>query len=94
MSAYTPRPEDFAPLGEQDAAPVLVRPSLSYWADARARLLRNPRAVGSLALLALLGLFTTVGPLFWTVELLRCSQQRRTPTRTPPASAFRPLAPS
>lgn len=68
MSAYTPRPEDFAPLGAQDAAPVLVRPSLSYWADARARLLRNPRAVGSLALLALLGLFTTVGPLFWTVD--------------------------
>jgi hypothetical protein len=26
--------------------------------------------------------------------LLRCSQQRRTPTRTPPESAFRPLAPS
>ena len=68
MSAYTPRPEDFAPLGTQDAAPVLVRPSLSYWADARARLLRNPRAVGSLVLLALLGLFTTVGPLFWTVD--------------------------
>lgn len=68
MSAYTPQPEDFAPLGAQDAAPVLVRPSLSYWADARARLLRNPRAVGSLVLLALLGLFTTVGPLFWTVD--------------------------
>ena len=68
MSAFTPRPEDFAPLGAQNAAPVLVRPSLSYWADARARLLRNPRAVGSLTLLALLGLFTTVGPLFWTVD--------------------------
>ena len=68
MSAYSPRPEDFAPLAAQDAAPVLVRPSLSYWADARARLLRNPRAVGSLVLLALLGLFTTVGPLFWTVD--------------------------
>lgn len=68
MSAYSPRPEDFAPLGAQNAAPVLVRPSLSYWADARARLLRNPRAVGSLMLLALLGLFTTVGPLFWTVD--------------------------
>ena len=68
MSAYSPRPEDFAPLGAQNAAPVLVRPSLSYWADARARLLRNPRAVGSLTLLALLGLFTTVGPLFWTVD--------------------------
>ena len=68
MSAYSPRPEDFAPLGAQNAAPVLVRPSLSYWADARARLLRNPRAVGSLVLLALLGLFTTVGPLFWTVD--------------------------
>ena len=47
MSAYSPRPEDFAPLGAQNAAPVLVRPSLSYWADARARLLRNPRALGS-----------------------------------------------
>ncbi|MGB0406978.1 MAG: hypothetical protein ACPGC1_06795, partial [Pseudomonadales bacterium] len=68
MSAYSPRPEDFAPLGAQNAAPVLVRPSLSYWADARARLLRNPRALGSLVLLALLGLFTTVGPLFWTVD--------------------------
>ena len=27
-----------------------------------------PRAVGSLVLLALLGLFTTVGPLFWAVD--------------------------
>ena len=51
MSAYSPRPEDFAPLGAQ-GTPVLVRPSLSYWADARARLLRNPRALGSLVLLA------------------------------------------
>ena len=68
MSTYEPTAADFAPLDAQSAAPLLVRPSLSYWADARARLGRNPRAMGSLFLLLALGLFTTLGPVLWTVD--------------------------
>ena len=62
MSAYEPTAADFAPLDAQSAAPLLVRPSLSYWADARARLARNPRAMGSLFLLLALGSSPPSGP--------------------------------
>lgn len=62
------RPADFEPLSAQASAPMLVRPSRSYWQDAWGRLKSNKRALVSLYLIIGLLLFTFVGPLVWRVD--------------------------
>tara|TARA_R100000306_G_scaffold25596_2_gene29040 strand:- start:338065 stop:339474 length:1410 start_codon:yes stop_codon:yes gene_type:complete len=64
----TLRPTDFEALGTQSAAPMLVRPSRSYWQDAWQRLKANKRALVSLYLVVGLILFTFAGPLVWRVD--------------------------
>lgn len=64
----TLREADFEPLGEQSTAPLLVRPSRSYWQDAWIRLKRNRRALVSLYIVIALLLFTFAGPLVWRVD--------------------------
>ena len=59
----TLHPTDFEALGTQSAAPMLVRPSRSYWQDAWQRLKANKRALVSLYLVVGLILFTFAGPL-------------------------------
>lgn len=67
----TLRPADFEALPEQSAAPVLVRPSRSYWQDAWARLKANRRALVSLYIIIALLLFALAGPLVWQVDPAR-----------------------
>jgi oligopeptide transport system permease protein len=64
----TLRPADFEPLGEQSTAPMLVRPSRSYWQDAWGRLKANKRALVSLYIIIGLMVFTFIGPLVWRVD--------------------------
>lgn len=67
----TPRPEDFEPLSGRSSAPVMVRPSRSYWQDAWIRLKANRRALVSLYIIIGLLLFTFLGPLLWQVDPAR-----------------------
>lgn len=62
------RRDDFAPAVKTGAGQELVRPSLSYWQDAWARLRKNLQAVTSLAIVAFLFLFTLAGPFVWNVD--------------------------
>ncbi len=62
------RPEDLAALSGQSSAPVLVRPSRSYWQDAWGRLKANKRALVSLYIIIGLLVFTFIGPLVWQVD--------------------------
>jgi oligopeptide transport system permease protein len=59
---------DFGPAEVSIHAEHLARPSLSYWQDAWIRLKKNTRALISLYIVILLGLFTLLGPLIWTVD--------------------------
>src|SRR5690554_3822151 len=72
MSTTTPvrtlRPADLEPLGSRSTAPLLARPSLSYWQDAWIRLKANRRALVSLYIVVGLLLFAFVGPLIWRVD--------------------------
>jgi oligopeptide transport system permease protein len=70
MSAvpYQPSPADFERVTVARDVQSLARPSLSYWQDAWRRLLRNRRAVTSLAIVIALALFTVVGPWLWRVD--------------------------
>jgi oligopeptide transport system permease protein len=67
----TLRPADFQLLPPQSAAPLMVRPSRSYWQDAWARLKINKRALVSLYIIIALILFTFAGPLVWRVDPAR-----------------------
>jgi len=67
----TPRPEDFEILPRQSAAPLMVRPSRSYWQDAWIRLKANRRALVSLYIIVALMVFTFIGPLLWQVDPAR-----------------------
>lgn len=64
----TLRDTDFEPLESQSAAPLLVRPSRSYWQDAWIRLKSNRRALVSLYIVIALLVFTFLGPLVWRVD--------------------------
>lgn len=64
----TLRESDFEPLGEQSTAPLIVRPSRSYWQDAWIRLKANRRALISLYIVIALLIFTFIGPLVWRVD--------------------------
>jgi oligopeptide transport system permease protein len=59
---------DFAPAEVTVHSEQLSRPSLSYWQDAWIRLKKNIRAIVSLYIVILLGLFTIVGPFVWTTD--------------------------
>lgn len=59
---------DFTPAIVTVHAEHLSRPSLSYWQDAWIRLKKNTRALISLYIVILLGLFTLVGPFVWTTD--------------------------
>lgn len=67
----TLRSADFEALPPQSAAPLMVRPSRSYWQDAWARLKANRRAIVSLNIIIALMLFTFAGPLVWRVDPAR-----------------------
>lgn len=62
------RPADLEPLSGQSSAPLLVRPSRSYWQDAWGRLKSNKRALVSLYIIVGLLVFTFIGPLVWQVD--------------------------
>lgn len=62
------RPADLEPLSGQSSAPLLVRPSRSYWQDAWGRLKSNKRALVSLYIIIGLLVFTFIGPLVWQVD--------------------------
>jgi oligopeptide transport system permease protein len=61
-------PSDFVSLKASIHAEHLSRPSLSYWQDAWIRLKKNTRAIISLYIVILLGLFTLVGPFVWSTD--------------------------
>jgi oligopeptide transport system permease protein len=61
-------PDDFAPAIREEKHEQIVRPSLSYWQDAWARLKKNRRALASLWIVIALLAFTLLGPLFWTQD--------------------------
>ena len=65
---WQPTAADFARAEARGDAQRIVRPSLSYWQDARQRLRRNPRALFSLGLVVALALFTIAGPWVWRVD--------------------------
>ncbi|MFP6802199.1 MAG: hypothetical protein VCA12_03550, partial [Pseudomonadales bacterium] len=65
---FEPTAADFEPLARQETAEQITRPSLSYWQDAWVRLKKNTRAIISLGIIVLLGLFTLIGPLLWSVN--------------------------
>ncbi len=54
----------FAPVVADRDVEVISRPSLSYWRDAWIRLQANRRALVSLYIIILLGVFTVIGPFF------------------------------
>lgn len=61
--------EDFAPAQKKGASvAVSTRPSLSYWQDAWIRLKQNRQALVSLGVIAVLILFTLLGPLVWRLD--------------------------
>lgn len=64
----TLRAADLEPLETRSTAPVLVRPSRSYWQDAWVRLKANRRALVSLYIVVGLLLFAFAGPLLWRVD--------------------------
>ena len=68
MSLLQPSPEMFERLAVQSSADVITRPSLSYWQDAWVRLKKNKRAIISLGIIILLGIFTLIGPLVWRID--------------------------
>lgn len=72
MNGTTPirtlRPADLEPLHTRTTAPVMMRPSRSYWQDAWLRLKANRRALVSLYIVIGLLLFAFAGPLVWRVD--------------------------
>jgi oligopeptide transport system permease protein len=68
MSTYEPTQADFEPLDSQESVEHISRPSLSYWQDAWVRLKQNTRAIISLVIIILLGIFTLIGPLVWQTD--------------------------
>jgi len=61
-------PAYLEPLHTRTTAPVLLRPSRSYWQDAWLRLKANRRALVSLYIVIGLLLFAFAGPLIWRVD--------------------------
>ena len=61
-------PAEFEPVTVERETQTISRPSLSYWQDTWRHLKANRRALISLYLVVGLGLFTTVGPLVWTID--------------------------
>lgn len=59
---------DFERVEHERATQAISRPSLSYWQDAWRRLRLNRRAIISLYLIVVLGLFALVGPWVWRVD--------------------------
>src|SRR5690554_3199748 len=56
--------ELFKPLEQKVVQTELVRPSTTYWQDARRRLKQNPAAMVSLAVITLIVLLAIFGPMF------------------------------
>ena len=62
-------PEMFMPLpAEEKASAEVMRPSLTYWQDARKRLMRDPLAVLGLIVIAVILLMAVFGPMFSQYE--------------------------
>ncbi|MFD1018138.1 ABC transporter permease [Thalassobacillus hwangdonensis] len=77
-------PDDwFNPLDEdRGGAETVVRPSLSYWADAWRRLVKNKLAMGGLLFLIFLGLMAIFGPIIspYTVDGQNLPKQNLPPS--------------
>lgn len=67
-AAFDPVDADFAPIGARRVLERRTRHSPSYWKDAWNRLRTNRRALLSLWIVAVLLLFTSVGPALWRVN--------------------------
>lgn len=60
---FVKKPEDFKVIGYSvEEANRITRPTISYWQDAWRRLRKNPIAMGSLIVLALLIIMCIIGP--------------------------------
>jgi oligopeptide transport system permease protein len=59
---------DFSPIQRKGEAPLLMRPSISYWQDAWWRLKQNRQAFYSLFIVLVMIFFTILGPFFWSVD--------------------------
>ena len=68
MSTFQPSAQDFQSVDRITDIEHVARPSLSYWQDAWARLRQNKRAIVSLWIIIMLGLFTLAGPWLWRVD--------------------------
>ena len=64
-------PEQLLPAPPRPTLETSARPAHSFWQQVAQRLLRNPRALVSLSVIALLALATLLGPLLWRVDPAR-----------------------
>ena len=84
MEAVYPDGNDFELVGKsEEGAQAIVRPSMSYWQDARRRLRKNKVALTSLIVLVVLTIMAIIGPMMVDVQY---NDTDFTNTNAPPSS--------
>jgi len=69
MEAVYPEAGDFELVGKsEEDAQAIVRPSMSYWQDARRRLRKNKVAMTSMIVLVILTIMAIIGPMMVDVQ--------------------------
>jgi len=69
MEAVYPEAGDFELVGKsEEYAQAIVRPSMSYWQDARRRLRKNKVAMTSMIVLVILTIMAIIGPMMVDVQ--------------------------
>ena len=69
MEAVYPEAGDFELVGKsEENAQAIVRPSMSYWQDARRRLRKNKVAMTSMIVLVILTIMAIIGPMMVDVQ--------------------------
>jgi oligopeptide transport system permease protein len=63
--------EDFEPLKQREAKTFFSNETSGYWKQAWQKLKRNHKAMASLYVIIFLVLFSSFGPLFWTLDAAR-----------------------